>query len=176
MYNNSQQKPLIVAPGAFFDEAWYDEFVRKTGPKVVHVLTHHIYNMGASLTTVLATILIICIQTVLRTYFWFVGNDPKLIYIFVNSTNVSQVSNTFEQLENVIQKNAPWAAVEVLIFPIHLSIVFGKQLWFTFFFLLGFSHLNMKEKRILGYLNNDLNVLGIWISLGWLLCIYESIL
>ena len=64
LYNNSQQKPLIVAPGAFFDEAWYDEFVRKTGPKVVDVLTHHIYNMGAGLTNVLTTILIICIQTV----------------------------------------------------------------------------------------------------------------
>ncbi|XP_022971597.1 heparanase-like protein 1 [Cucurbita maxima] len=88
LYNNSQQKPLIVAPGAFFDEAWYDEFVRKTGPKVVDVLTHHIYNMGA-------------------------GNDPKLIYRFVNSTYLSQVSNTFEQLENVIQKNAPWAAAWV---------------------------------------------------------------
>ena len=47
LYKNSQQKPLIVAPGAFFDDKWYHELVTKTGPKVVSVLTHHIYNMGA---------------------------------------------------------------------------------------------------------------------------------
>ncbi|KAG6595582.1 Heparanase-like protein 1, partial [Cucurbita argyrosperma subsp. sororia] len=89
LYDNSQQnQPLIVAPGAFFDEKWYDEFVRRTGPEVVNVLTHHIYNMGA-------------------------GDDPKLIYRFVNSTYLSQVSNTFKQLENVIQKNAPWTAAWV---------------------------------------------------------------
>ena len=45
--------------------------------------------------------------------FWFVGDDPKLIYRFVNSTYLSQVSNTFEHLENVIQKNAPWGAAWV---------------------------------------------------------------
>ena len=47
LYKNSQQKPLIVAPGAFFDDKWYDELVTKTGSNVVSALTHHIYNMGA---------------------------------------------------------------------------------------------------------------------------------
>lgn len=47
LYNNSKQKPLIVAPGAFFNDKWYDELVTKTGSNVVNALTHHIYNMGA---------------------------------------------------------------------------------------------------------------------------------
>ena len=45
--------------------------------------------------------------------FWSVGDDPKLIYRFVNSTYLSQVSSTFEHLEKVIQKNAPWGATSV---------------------------------------------------------------
>ncbi|KAE8648411.1 heparanase-like protein 1 [Cucumis sativus] len=88
LYKNSQQKPLIVAPGAFFDDKWYDELVTKTGSNVVSALTHHIYNMGA-------------------------GDDPKLIYRFVNPTYLSQVSNTFRQLKNIIEKHAPWASAWV---------------------------------------------------------------
>lgn len=49
LYENSQQKPMIVAPGAFFDDKWYHELVTKTGPNVVTALTHHIYNMGAGI-------------------------------------------------------------------------------------------------------------------------------
>ena len=67
---------MIVAPGAFFDEKLYEEFLRKTGPGGVNVLTHHIYNMGAGLAANLLQ--------VLRAFFWFVGDDPKLIYRFVN--------------------------------------------------------------------------------------------
>lgn len=47
LYNNSRQKPLIVAPGAFFDGSWYNDLVNETGSSVVDILTHHIYNMGA---------------------------------------------------------------------------------------------------------------------------------
>uniref|UniRef100_A0A9I9CBY9 Uncharacterized protein n=1 Tax=Cucumis melo TaxID=3656 RepID=A0A9I9CBY9_CUCME len=85
LYENSQQKPMIVAPGAFFDDKWYHELVTKTGPNVVTALTHHIYNMGA-------------------------GDDPKLIYRFVNPTYLSEVSKTFRQLKNIVEKHAPWSS------------------------------------------------------------------
>ncbi|XP_022157824.1 heparanase-like protein 1 [Momordica charantia] len=88
LYNNSQQKPLIVAPGAFFDGTWYEDLVKETGTEVVNVLTHHIYNMGA-------------------------GNDPKLIYRFVDPKYLSQISNVFKQLENTIKKHGPWSAAWV---------------------------------------------------------------
>ncbi|XP_038877281.1 LOW QUALITY PROTEIN: heparanase-like protein 1 [Benincasa hispida] len=88
LYNNSQQKPLMVAPGAFFDDKWYHELVKKNDSNIVNALTHHIYNMGT-------------------------GDDPKLIYRFVNPTYLSQVSNTFKQLDNIIQKHAPWASAWV---------------------------------------------------------------
>ncbi|XP_050944084.1 heparanase-like protein 1 [Cucumis melo] len=88
LYENSQQKPMIVAPGAFFDDKWYHELVTKTGPNVVTALTHHIYNMGA-------------------------GDDPKLIYRFVNPTYLSEVSKTFRQLKNIVEKHAPWSSAWV---------------------------------------------------------------
>lgn len=53
LYNNSQQKPLIAAPSAFFDASWYKDFVYGTGPGIVDILTHHIYNMGAGSSTTL---------------------------------------------------------------------------------------------------------------------------
>ncbi|KAA0044757.1 heparanase-like protein 1 [Cucumis melo var. makuwa] len=86
LYENSQQKPMIVAPGAFFDDKWYHELVTKTGPNVVTALTHHIYNMG---------------------------DDPKLIYRFVNPTYLSEVSKTFRQLKNIVEKHAPWSSAWV---------------------------------------------------------------
>lgn len=38
-------KPLVLAPGGFFDSKWFSDFVHKA-PQSVQVLTHHIYNLG----------------------------------------------------------------------------------------------------------------------------------
>ncbi|XP_038882987.1 heparanase-like protein 2 isoform X2 [Benincasa hispida] len=88
LYNNSQQKPLIVAPSAFFDASWYEDLVNKTGSNIIDVLTHHIYNMGA-------------------------GDDPKIIYRFVDPNYLSQESSVFQQLENIVQNHAPWSVAWV---------------------------------------------------------------
>lgn len=39
-------KPLVVAPGGFFDADWYRELIIKTKPNLMDVITHHIYNLG----------------------------------------------------------------------------------------------------------------------------------
>lgn len=45
VYKDVEQKPLIIAPGGFFDANWFKEFITKSG-KALEVITRHIYNLG----------------------------------------------------------------------------------------------------------------------------------
>lgn len=47
LYRDSPFKPLLVAPGGFFDEMWYSKLLQVSGSGVVNTVTHHIYNLGA---------------------------------------------------------------------------------------------------------------------------------
>ncbi|KAF2287248.1 hypothetical protein GH714_039440 [Hevea brasiliensis] len=40
-----EDKPLVLAPGGFFDANWFTKFIEKT-PKSLQVVTQHIYNLG----------------------------------------------------------------------------------------------------------------------------------
>lgn len=46
IYKGFLVKPLVLAPGGFFDATWFAELVNKTKPNSLDVLTHHIYNLG----------------------------------------------------------------------------------------------------------------------------------
>lgn len=52
LYNNSNFKPLLVAPGGFYSKDWYDKLLQVTGPGIVNVLSHHLYNLGPGLFSV----------------------------------------------------------------------------------------------------------------------------
>lgn len=47
IYQGFPVKPLVLAPGGFFDAVWFAELVQKTKPNALDVVTHHIYSLGA---------------------------------------------------------------------------------------------------------------------------------
>lgn len=46
LYGDSS-KPLVVAPGGFYDQKWFAQLLDVSGPNVLNAMTHHIYNLGA---------------------------------------------------------------------------------------------------------------------------------
>ncbi|XLR34303.1 hypothetical protein HN51_043605 [Arachis hypogaea] len=42
VYRGIRHKPLVIAPGGFYDANWFQEFVNKSG-KSVDVVSHHTY-------------------------------------------------------------------------------------------------------------------------------------
>lgn len=45
IYRDVDSKPLVIAPGGFYDSNWFKEFIDKTS-EFLNVVTHHIYNLG----------------------------------------------------------------------------------------------------------------------------------
>ncbi|KAM7471448.1 hypothetical protein LguiA_009631 [Lonicera macranthoides] len=88
LYKNFHSKPLLVAPGGFYDKEWFAKLLKVSGSNVVNVMTHHIYNLGA-------------------------GIDPHLAKKILDPHYLSRVSETFSNLKQTIQTNGPWASAWV---------------------------------------------------------------
>lgn len=65
LYQNSSTLPLVIAPGGFFNQQWYSQLLENSGPGVLDVLTHHIYNLGAGM------------NQIRRFYLVYVTNQSK---------------------------------------------------------------------------------------------------
>lgn len=59
-YRAVEVKPLILAPGGFFDANWFKELIDKTSPNSMDVITHHIYNLGPG---IVGCLLVSCLLT-----------------------------------------------------------------------------------------------------------------
>ncbi|KAK4744133.1 hypothetical protein SAY87_010445 [Trapa incisa] len=88
VYESSHVKPLVIAPGGFFDEQWYAKLLEVSGQGVINAMTHHIYNLGA-------------------------GNDPSLVNKILNPSFLSEISTTFSNLRDTIQRHGAWASAWV---------------------------------------------------------------
>ncbi|CAH2044047.1 unnamed protein product [Thlaspi arvense] len=88
VYKNSRTKPLLLAPGGFYEEKWYSELLRLSGPGVLDVMTHHIYNLGG-------------------------GDDPQLVNKILDPKHLSGILGTFENVDRTIREHGPWAAAWV---------------------------------------------------------------
>ncbi|CAN4086282.1 unnamed protein product [Withania somnifera] len=88
VYKNLRERPLLLAPGGFYDPGWFSKLLKVSGPGTVNVVTHHIYNLGA-------------------------GSDAKLADKIVNPEYLNRISDTYRSLTQTIQRHGPWASAWV---------------------------------------------------------------
>ncbi|KAL6534900.1 hypothetical protein OROGR_013575 [Orobanche gracilis] len=77
IYNNITIKPMIIAPGGFFDRGWFQQYLAKTVGSL-NVLSHHIYNLGP-------------------------GNDEHLIDRILNTSILDKGADVFRNLHDVVR-------------------------------------------------------------------------
>lgn len=82
IYKNQKVKPLLVAPDGFFDANWFTEFIKQTGPRILNVVTHHIYNLGP-------------------------GVDKNLTEKILDPSFVNQAAYVFQNLQSILKSHGP---------------------------------------------------------------------
>ncbi|XWS26195.1 hypothetical protein CRYUN_Cryun26dG0010200 [Craigia yunnanensis] len=87
IYRGFEVKPLVIAPGGFFDANWFTEFVQKT-PKSLQVVTQHIYNLGS-------------------------GNDNQLINKILDPSYLDGGHQPFRDLQAILKNSATSAVAWV---------------------------------------------------------------
>ncbi|KAI5416624.1 heparanase-like protein 1 [Lathyrus oleraceus] len=88
LYKNTKFKPSLIAPGGFYQKEWFDQLLQVSGPGVVDVMTHHVYNLGP-------------------------GSDPHLENKILDPARLSKVESLFSNLSETIQKHGPWSVAWV---------------------------------------------------------------
>ncbi|KAK9073249.1 hypothetical protein SSX86_007573 [Deinandra increscens subsp. villosa] len=85
LYRKFQPKPLLIAPGGFFDKEWFSKLLKVSGSEVVDVMTLHMYNLGP-------------------------GIDPNLVKKILDPHFLSRASITFNDFQQTVKTNGPWAS------------------------------------------------------------------
>jgi heparanase 1 len=49
LYKTTNYNSRLVAPGGFYSQDWYTKLLQDSGPGIVDVVTHHIYNLGGGM-------------------------------------------------------------------------------------------------------------------------------
>ncbi|CAD6340054.1 unnamed protein product [Miscanthus lutarioriparius] len=80
IYRSNPSRPLVLAPGGFFDQAWFSQLIVKTKPNLLNVITHHIYNLGP-------------------------GKDTHLIDKILNPSTLDGMIGTFSNLQGMLKSS-----------------------------------------------------------------------
>ncbi|XP_074572550.1 heparanase-like protein 2 [Curcuma longa] len=88
LYPDSYAQPFLVAPGGFFEQQWYTQLLQDSGSGIIDALTHHIYNLGG-------------------------GDDSRIESRILNPAYLSQISRTFQNLQQTIESHGPWSTAWV---------------------------------------------------------------
>ncbi|RZC58538.1 hypothetical protein C5167_005841 [Papaver somniferum] len=88
LYRRFKIQPKLLGPAGFYDEKWFSSFLQKSGPNVIDVVTHHIYNLGS-------------------------GVNPNLIHYIRDPLFLDKVAQTYKDLETTLQRFGPWASAWV---------------------------------------------------------------
>ncbi|KAG2604562.1 heparanase-like protein 3 [Panicum virgatum] len=78
IHRSTPSKPLVLAPGGFFDPDWFTELIVKTKPNLLNVMTHHIYNLGP-------------------------GRDTNLIEKILNPSVLDGMVSIFSNLQGILK-------------------------------------------------------------------------
>lgn len=46
LHPDPKTQPKVISPGGFYEEKWFNTFLKATGQDVVDGTSHHIYNLG----------------------------------------------------------------------------------------------------------------------------------
>ncbi|KAG2691444.1 hypothetical protein I3760_08G009300 [Carya illinoinensis] len=87
IYAGFEVKPLVIAPGGFFDANWFSEFIKKT-PKSLQVVTFHIYSLGP-------------------------GVGDHLVDMILDPSSLDSVSHTFSSLQSILKSSGTRAVAWV---------------------------------------------------------------
>ncbi|KAJ0527591.1 putative glycosidase [Helianthus annuus] len=112
LYRRFRPKPLLVAPGGFFDKQWFATLLQSSGSEIVNVLTLHLYNLGP-------------------------GVDRNLVKKILDPHFLSRASVTFTGLQQTIDMVGPWASAWIgesggayNSGGLHVSDTFVNSFWY----------------------------------------------
>ncbi|XP_052163007.1 heparanase-like protein 1 [Oryza glaberrima] len=85
VYGGGGEVPKVLAPGGFYDGAWFSEMLRVSGRGAVDGVTHHIYNLGS-------------------------GKDRDLARKMQDPGYLDQVEKTFRDMAATVRGSGPWSS------------------------------------------------------------------
>jgi heparanase 1 len=106
IYRSNQTKPLVLAPGGFFDQAWFSQLIVKTKPNLLNVITHHIYNLGPGILTASYSWVILLIHRETEKQcaeLNIAGKDTHLIDKIFNPSILDGMKGTFSSLQGMLK-------------------------------------------------------------------------